>query len=269
MKYFFIFIVFCNVFCLHAQTKDSTNVEIGEVVVFGLKEKKCRERYDQEKDLYQKQFKELKTVNFETLFDELFKLKEFKDINADKNKLLLLNPDYTIIISTGGNDYYSDCRHYEKHISPEVFHNVWTKKSYSKFQSFFKNKIIVPLIESPFLSFEENIKNDSDFLKKNNIKPILIGKYIDSNGKKKKFYYSSNGKSNNNLEINYNKNQFLSQNFNKLEIKIYPSVYKDFSNVYGVHFSVLNEKNHLSKTQILYHYIDGGWRIIEENKITN
>lgn len=266
MKFYLTFFLLVNLVGLQAQTKDSTNVEIEDVVVFGLKEKKCSEIYDREKNLYQKQVKELKTIKFKSLFDELFKLEEFKRINFNVDKLLILNLDYTTIISSCGNMPYSDCSHYEKNISQDVFNSVWSKKNYRKFQIFFKNKTIFPLIQSPWYFLEEAMKEENYFIKKYNFKPFFKGVYTDSKSKTRDFYYSSNEKPSEILEIHFDKKKVLSENFIKLDLKIFPAVREDLSNVYVVTLNLKEKENNLRTRILLYQYVDRQWKFLEELK---
>ncbi|WP_435522801.1 hypothetical protein [Chryseobacterium indoltheticum] len=144
-KFIFSFFLLLSFLCLQAQEKDSvSNDKIEDVVILGRPKIDCQKIYEEEKMLYEKQTEELKKLNFETLFDELLKLKEFQKIKYDERKIVILNPDYNTIISSCGNDSFSHCKHYEKFISKDVFEKVWNKNSYLKILNFFNNKIIIP-----------------------------------------------------------------------------------------------------------------------------
>lgn len=91
MKFLFSFLLLLNFLCFQAQEKDSVNNEkIEDVVILGRPKINCQKIYDNEKALYEKQSEELKKLNFERLFDELLKLKEFRKIKSDERKIVIL-----------------------------------------------------------------------------------------------------------------------------------------------------------------------------------
>jgi len=263
-KFIFSFFLLLSFLCLQAQEKDSVNNDkIEDVVILGLRKVDCQKIYDEEKALYEKQSEELQKLNFETLFDELLKLKEFQKIKSDERKIVILNPDYNTIIYSCGNDSFFKCKHYEKYINKDVFEKVWNKNSYLKILNFFDNKIIIPLIEIPFWSFEQNMKDENNYLKTRNIKPFYKGIYRDLNNKKKEFYYSSHKKTNKSLEISFDKNKIIAQNYLQLDMKIFPVVSEN-SGVYGITMILGDGEKELYKRYLLYQYKDGKWNFLEE-----
>ncbi len=264
MKFLFSFLLLLNFLCFQAQEKDSVNNEkIEDVVILGRPKVDCQKIYDNEKALYEKQSEELKKLNFERLFDELLKLKEFQKIKSDERKIVILNPDYITIISSCGNDDFFKCKHYEKYINKDVFEKVWNKNSYLKIVNFFDNKIIIPLIEIPFWSFEQNMKDENNYLKTRNIEPFYKGIYRDLNNKNKEFYYSSHKKSTESLEVNLDKNKIIAENYLQLDMKIFPVVSESLG-LYSVTIILGNEEKELSKRYLLYQYKEGKWNFLEE-----
>ncbi|OBW39784.1 hypothetical protein AB670_03827 [Chryseobacterium sp. MOF25P] len=263
MKFLFSFLLLLNFLCFQAQEKDSVNnEEIEDVVILGRPKVDCQKIYDNEKVLYEKQSEELKKLNFERLFDELLKLKEFRKIKSDERKIVILNPDYITIISSCGNDDFFKCKHYEKYIKKDVFEKVWNKNSYLKIVNFFDNKIIIPLIEIPFWSFEQNMKDENNYLKTRNIEPSYKGVYRDLNNKNKEFYYSSHQKLTEKLEIHLEKNKIIAENFLQLDMKIFP-VANESSNVYTVIVIFKNEGQEMSRTDNQYQFKDGKWKLLK------
>ena len=264
MKFVFSFLSLLSFLCIQAQENDSVrNDKIEDVVILGRQKIDCQKIYNDEKALYEKQFKELKKLNFEGLFDEILNLKELQKLKSDERKILIFNPDYTTIISSCGNDSYYNCKHYEKHIQNEVFEKVWQKNNYLKIQKFFDNKLIIPLVGLPFSSFEQNMRDENNYLKKHNVRPLLKGIYWDLNSNKKEFYYSSNQKSTENLEIHLQKDKMMSENYLQLDMSIFPETDKDFI-VYKVKIIVGNEEKELSRLDILYQHKDGNWKFLKE-----
>lgn len=265
MKFVFSFLSLLSFLCIQAQENDSMrNDKIEDVVVVLGREKiVCQKIYDQEKALYEKQSKELRKLNFETLFDEILKLKELQKLKSDERKILVFNPDYKTVISICGNDSYYNCKHYEKHIQNEVFEKVWNKNNYLKIQKFFNNKVIIPLVGSPFSTFEQNMNNENNYLKKQNIRPLLKGIYWNLNNEKKEFYYSSFQKSTENLEIHLQKDKMISENYLQLDMNIFP-VSEENSTVYRVKIIIGNEIEELNQLDILYQYKDGNWKFLKE-----
>lgn len=262
-KIIFSFFLLLSFLCLQAQEKDSVNNEkIEDVVILGLRKVDCQKIYDEEKTLYEKQSEELQKFNFETLFDEILKLKEFQKIKSDERKIVILNPDYNTIISSCGNDSFFKCKHYEKYINKDVFEKVWNKNSYLKIVNFFDNKIIIPLIEIPFWSFEQNMKDENNYLKTRNIEPFYKGIYRDLNNKNKEFYYSSHQKLTEKLEIHLEKNKMIAENFLQLDMKIFP-VANESSNVYTVIIILKNEGQEISRTDNQYQFKDGKWKLLK------
>ena len=263
MKFVFSFLLLLSFLCIQAQENDSVrNDRIEDVVILGRSKEKCQKVYDQEKAIYEKQSKELKKLNFETLFDEILKLKVLQKLKSDDRKILIFNPDYKTIRSICGNDSYYSCKHYEKHIQNEVFEKVWKKKNYLKVQKFFDNKMIIPLVGSPFSSFEQNMNNEN-YLKNNNIRPLLKGIYWNLNNEKKEFYYSSFQKSTENLEIHLQIDKIMSENYLQLDMNIFP-VSEEDSVVYKVKIVVGNEVREVSRLNILDQYKDGKWQFLNE-----
>ncbi|MEG1590240.1 hypothetical protein [Chryseobacterium sp.] len=263
MKFLFSFLLLLTFLCFQAQEKDSVNnEEIEDVIILGGPKVDCQKIYDNEKALYEKQSEELKKLNFERLFDELLKLKEFQKIKSDERKIVVLNPDYITIISSCGNDDFFKCKHYEKYINKDVFEKVWNKNSYLKIVNFFDNKIIIPLIEIPFWSFEQNMKDENNYLKTRNIEPFYKGIYRDLNNKNKEFYYSSHQKLTEKLEIHLEKDKIIAENFLQLDMKIFP-VANESSNVYTVIVILKNEGQEISRTDNQYQFKDGKWKLLK------
>lgn len=264
MKFIFSFFFLLGFLCFQAQENDSVrNEKIEDVVILGRTKVDCQKIYDEEKALYKKQYEELQKLNFKTLFDELLKLKEFQKIKSDERKIVILNPDYITITSSCGNDSFFKCKHYEKFINKDVFEKVWNKNGYLKILNFFDNKIIIPLIEFPFWSFEQNMKDENNYLKTRNIEPFYKGIYRDLNNKKKEFYYSSHKKPIESLEISLDKNKIIAQNYLQLDMKIFPVV-SESSGVYSVTIILGNGEKELSKRYLLYQYKNGKWNFLEE-----
>ena len=263
IKFLFSFFLLLSFLCFQAQEKDSVNNDkIEDVVIFGLRKVDCHKLYADEKALYEKQSKKLKKINFETLFDEILKLKEFQKIKSDDRKIVVLNPDYNTIISSCGNDSFSHCKHYEKYISKDVFEKVWNKNGYLKILNFFDDKVIIPLIELPFWSFEQNMKDENNYLKTRNIEPFYKGIYRDLNNKKKEFYYSSHQKLNEKLEIHLEKDKMIAEDFLQLDMKIF-LVANESSNVYSVAVILKNEGEEMSRTDNQYQFKDGKWNLLK------
>lgn len=249
--------------CCRAQKQDTVNIdEIKDVVLLGIQKVDCQKIYNEEKALYDKQLKELKKVNFETLFEEVLKLKDLEKINSDERRVLILNLNYSTINSVCGNDFYYKCKHYEKHIQNEVFENVWRKNNYLKIEKFFNNKIIIPLVGLPFLSFEQNMKDENNYLKKHQIKPLFKGVYWDLNKAKKEFYYSSYQKPVENLEIHLEKGKMIAENFLQLDMRIFPIVNEN-PNVYSVTAILKNEGEEFSRFDHKYQFKDGKWKLLK------
>lgn len=265
MKFVFSFLSLLSFLCIQAQENDSMRIDEIEdvVVVLGREKKVCQKIYDQEKTIYEMQSKELRKLNFETLFDEILKLKELQKLKSDERKILVFNPNYTTIISSCGNNSYYNCKHYEKHIQNEVFEKVWKKNNYLKIQKFFNNKLIIPLVGSPFSSFEQNMRDENNYLKKHNIKPLLKGIYWNLNNEKKEFYHSAYQKSTKNLEIHLLKDKMMSEEYLQLDMNIFP-VADENSTIYKVKIIVGNEEKELNRLDILYQYRDGNWIFLKE-----
>ncbi|MGI9653066.1 hypothetical protein [Chryseobacterium sp. RLHN22] len=238
------------------------NYKIEDVVILGHPKLGCQKIYDEEKTFYEKQSKELRKLNFEGLFDEILQLKEIQQLKSDNRKILILNPDYKTIFSVCGNDSYFKCKHYEKHIQNEVFAKVWMKNNYLKIQKFFDNKAIIPLVGLPFSSFEQNMYDENNYLKNNNIKPLYKGIYWDLNNLEKEFYYSSDNKPTENLEIHLQKNKIISEDYLQLEMNISPVV-NGKNNVYNVIVILKNERQELNRIDNRYQFKDGKWKFLK------
>ncbi|WP_426475484.1 hypothetical protein [Chryseobacterium balustinum] len=263
MKFLFSFLLLLSFLCFQAQEKDSVNNEkIENVVILGRAKVDCQKLYNDEKALYDKQSEELKKLNFETLFDEFLELKEFQKIKSDENKIVILNPDYKRIISSCGNNSFFNCKHYEKYINKDVFEKVWKKRNYLKIQQFFDSKIMIPLVGLPFLSFEQNMNDENNYLKTLNIESLYKGVYRDLNNKKKGFYYSSYKKPTESLEISIDKNKIIAENYLQLDMKIFPVV-SESTGVYSVTIILGNGEKEFSKRYLLYQYKDGKWKLLK------
>lgn len=263
MKFIYSFLLLLIFLCCRAQEQDTVSIdEIKDVVLLGIQKVDCQKIYNEEKALYHKQLKELKKVNFETLFEEVLKLKDLEKINFDERRILILNLDYTAINSVCGNDSYFKCQHYEKHIQNEVFENVWKKSNYLKIQKFFENKVIIPLTGLPFLSFEQNMNDENNYLNKYQIKPFFKGVYWDLNKAKKEFYYSSYQKPVEKLEIYLEKDKMIAENFLQLDMKIYPVVHEN-PNVYSVTVILKNEREELNRIDNEYQFKDGKFKLLK------
>ncbi|WP_435522800.1 hypothetical protein [Chryseobacterium indoltheticum] len=114
------------------------------------------------------------------------------------------------------------------------------------------------MIELPFWSFEQNMRNENNYLKTRNIEPLHKGIYSDLNNNKKEFYYSSHKKPKESLEISLDKSKLIAQNYLQLDIKIFPIV-SESSGIYGVTIILGNGDKELSKRYLLYRYKNKKW----------
>ena len=251
--------------CSSAQEKDSLKGnEIQDIVII-REPKDCKKIYEDEKSLYEKQLIELNTFNFETLFDELFKLKDFKKLNIDSRKILVLNPQYFTITNSCGNGSYYECPHFDKDISEEVFVKLWSKNNFKKVQNFFNDKIIIPLLGMPLSSFEDNMNIQKNYLVKYKITTLYKGAYKDFDNKKQTFYYSSNQEFDKNLELKIEKNKMLGGEYLNLNLNIFPIKYKNLSKVYLVKFLISDEEKNVVEKQLFYQYKNKKWIVLDEN----
>lgn len=253
--------------CFRAQEQDTVSIdEIKDVFLLGFKSKfDCERYYNQEKEIYEKQFKELESVNLELLFNEFSKLEIFNEIKINPRKILILNPEITIINVSCGLDSDINCPRFENNILFDLYQKFWNKKNYEKFQKVFKNKSIIPLIGIPFMSFKDNMINKNNFLKSNRIKLVYEGVYTDLNSKKTKFYYSSNEKRVENLELHKSKdsNKILSENYIHLYVKLLPYSNDNFPNTYNIYINISNEENKAFERIFLYQFKDGKWKLLK------
>ncbi|MCS3533099.1 hypothetical protein [Chryseobacterium sp. JUb7] len=266
MKFIYSFLFLSIFLCIQAQEKDSiVNSKIADVVVnFGKPRIDCQKIYDKEKAHYKRLSKELNKLNFETLFNEIFKLKELQDLKSNNRKILIFNPDYKTVSYICGNDSYFECRHYEKNIQDEVFEKIWRKNNYLIIEKFFDNKVIIPLIGLPFWSFEQNMSDDNNYIKRFDVNPFFKGIYYDLNNVEKKFYYSSYRKDIENLKIHLQKDRTIVEDFLQLDMIIFPEV-SEYSTAYNVKIIIGIDGKELIRLDILYQYKYGKWSLLKEN----
>ncbi|WPO81948.1 hypothetical protein SD427_14385 [Chryseobacterium sp. JJR-5R] len=265
MKFIFSFLFLLNCLCFQAQEKDSVvNSEIEDVVILKNTKIECHKIYEREKANYEVQSKELNKLNFETLFYEIFKLKELQILKSNNRKILIFNPDFRTVNSVCGNDFHFKCKHYEKDIQNKVFKKVWKKFNYLIIEKFFDDKVIIPLMGQPFLSFEQNMSDENNYLKRFDIKPSFIGIYQDLNNIKKEFHYSSHRKHTENLKIHLQKDRMIAEDFLQLDMSIFPVV-SGYSNVYNVKIIIGIDGEELNRIDILYQYKYGKWNLLKEN----
>ncbi|SHK25004.1 hypothetical protein [Epilithonimonas mollis] len=265
IKALFSFLMIFSFLCLSAQENDSLKGNEIQNIVFIRESKDCKKDYNEEKKLYEKQVQELNTFNFETLFDELFKLEEFHQINSDSRKILVLNLQYITITYGCGNSPYYECQHFEKNISDVVIIKLWSKNNFKKVQNFFNNKMIIPLLGMPFSSFEDNMKIQKNYLVNYKIKTLYKGTYNDLENKNQTFYYSSNQKFDENVEIKIDKNKILVGKYLNLNLNIFPTDHKNLSNVYLVKFLISDEEKNIVEKQLFYQYKNKKWITLDEN----
>ena len=265
MKFIFSFLFLSVFLCFQAQEKDSAITSgIENPVIFGNPQVECQKIYDKEKTDYEAQFKELNKLNFEALLYEIFKLKELQELKSNNLKILIFNPDYKTINYICGNDSYFKCGHYEKHIQDEVFEKIWRKNNYLIIEKFFDDKIIIPLMGLPFWSFEQNMSDDNNYIKRFNIKHSFKGIYWDLNNVKKEFYYSSHRKNNENLKIHLQKDRIIAEDFLQLDMSIFPVIGK-YPAAYNVKVIIGINGKERNRLDILYQYEYGKWSLLKEN----
>lgn len=116
----------------------------------------------------------------------------------------------------------------------------------------------------PFLSFEQNMSDENNYLKRFDIKPSFNGIYQDLNNIKKEFHYSSHRKHTENLKIHLQKDRMIAEDFLQLDMSIFPVV-SGYSNVYNVKIIIGIDGEELNRIDILYQYKYGKWNLLKEN----